>query len=173
MGDELGAMATIQEAMEALDDDEVKRVARWTADKFGGAGPSPAGPGPRSFARSQADGGAGSPTGSDSQAFERLVDLVDAAKPSDVPQYVLVVSYWFQCVLSQESFSGQQVNAALKDLGHPAKKITDAYRSLMRASPPLVRQVRKSGTTRQARKLYRLTVEGTRTVEQMLAEQTG
>ena len=35
--------------------------------------------------------------------------------------------------------------------------ITDSYNSLIKRRPPAVRQVQKSGTTKQARKRYRLT----------------
>ena len=44
---------------------------------------------------------------------------------------------------------------------------------LMKARPQLVIQLKKTGTSRQARKTYRLTTEGTRRVEAMVSGEAG
>jgi hypothetical protein len=106
---------------------------------------------------------------STARTFERISDLVDAANPSSGLDYVLLGSYWFQEVQGGESFTGQQVNSALKDLGHGSANITTSYNSLKSRKPPLARQIQKSGTSKQARKQYRLTTEGIRAVERMLS----
>ena len=79
-----------------------------------------------------------------------------------------MASYWFQVIKGQENFTSQEVNSELKDLGHGSKNITDSYTSLMDRKPPAVRQVQKAGSTRQARKRYRLTEVGIRSAERML-----
>lgn len=161
MAGEIEAMAAIDQALKELDEEERHRVLRWALDKFGGGqiGSDTSGKEDR---RASDDHGARVST------FERIVDLVDAASPATTVDHVLVASYWFQIIRGQESFGSQEVNSALKDLGHGAKNITDAYDSLMTRKPPAVRQMQKSGSSKQARKRYRLTEAGIRTVERML-----
>jgi hypothetical protein len=168
MGDEIKAMGAINAAMEDLEPEETKRVLRWAADKYGG-GEVGIQPGTGGEGRAEADSRERERGGA---AYERISDLMDAASPISIVDHVLVGSYWFQVVNGQDGFTGQEVNAELKDLGHGSKNITDAYTSLMGRKPPAARQVQKSGTTRQARKKYRLTEVGVRAVERMLRGET-
>lgn len=167
---EIEAMSAIDKAVGALEPDEQKRVLRWAIDKFGdgevAVGGGKLGGGGASFVGD----GAGSveANGGLNRSYGRIADLMDAANPTTIVQYVLVASYWFQVVMGQESFTGQAVNGELKDLGHPASNITDSFNSLIKRKPPAVRQVQKSGNTKQARKLYRLTEVGIRAVESMI-----
>ena len=163
MGDEIGAMGKINDAMTELEQDEVKRVLRWAVDKFG-----PGEVGLDGAHRSGQVSHAGSETGQ----FERISDLMDAAQPRAVVEWVLVASYWFQVVQGQENFGAQEVNSQLKDLGHQSKNITDSFDSLIGRRPPAIRQVQKTGSSKQARKRYRLTNEGIRTVERMIRGET-
>jgi hypothetical protein len=165
---EIEAMSGIDQALGALEPDEQKRVLRWAIDKFGGGevklGMTAAG---RSSIGTV--DGSGTGTGNGSGEYARIADLMDAASPATVVDHVLVASYWFQVVKGQENFTGQEVNSELKDLGHGASNITDSYNSLIKRRPPAVRQVQKSGTTKQARKRYRLTEVGVRTVDRMIS----
>src|SRR5581483_2897913 len=104
----------------------------------------------------------------DSSEYGRISDLMDAATPQTTADHVLVASYWFQVIQGKEDFTSQEVNAELKDLGQASKNITDSFSTLMKRKPPAVRQVQKTGSTRQARKKYRLTEPGIRTVQRML-----
>lgn len=158
MAGEIDAMKVIDSAMGSLDPEESKRVLRWAVDKFG-----------QSAVTLEPERSA--QRGADPVAFERISDLMDAALPRSIVDHVLVASYWFQVVQGRENFTGQEVNAALKDLGHPSANITDSYNSLIKRKPPAVRQVQKSGSSKQARKLYRLTNEGVREVARMLRDQ--
>lgn len=169
MGNEIAAMTAINEAMTELDEDEARRVLTWAVDKFAPDGrllnsPRPAGRG-EPDADDSPDVQDGTP---DARSYERISDLMDAASPSTTVEWVLVASYWYQVIQGHENFTGQVVNSDLKDLGHGSKNITDSYNSLMQRRPPLVRQVEKSGRSKQARKKYRLTNEGVRTVERMI-----
>lgn len=56
-----------------------------------------------------------------------------------------------------------------KHLGHGEQNITDALNKLMQKQPALIRQVRKDGKTKQARKRYALTDPGRRVVMDLLA----
>jgi len=59
-------------------------------------------------------------------------------------------------------------NASLKDLGHGLSNVTVALDGLKDEKPALILQLKKSGTSKQARKTYKLTVEGAKRVRQML-----
>ena len=92
--------------------------------------------------------------------YGAFVDLFDAATPKTDPERALIGAYWFQVVGGASDFQSQQVNEALKDVGHGVGNITDALSKLQRRKPALVRQVAKSGRTRQARKRYKITSAG-------------
>jgi len=168
MGDEIKAMGAIQSAMEDLEPDEAKRVLVWAVDKYSSGEVSVGAPD-----QGQNAGNNGAGTGTGTQRFERIADLMDATSPSSIVDYVLVASYWFQVIRDNEDFTSQEVNSELKDLGHPSSNITDSYTTLMQRKPPAVRQVGKGGTTKQARKRYRLTAEGIKAVERMLRSENG
>jgi hypothetical protein len=164
---EIEAMGAIDKAVGELEPEEQKRVIRWAVDKFGGGEVAPTNLGVGSRGAGTGDGTVGA-AANGTNGYERIVDLMDAASPRSIVEHVLVASYWFQAVKGQESFTGNEVNSELKDLGHPSSNITDSFNSLMQRRPPAVRQVQKSGTTRQARKRYRLTEVGIRAVESMI-----
>jgi hypothetical protein len=168
---EIEAMGAIDKAMGGLQADEQKRVLRWAIDKFSGGEVTLPRTGSSGLGNSAS--GTGSEEGRGLAAYERISDLMDEAHPTTTVDHVLVASYWFQVVRGQENFTGQEVNSELKDLGQGSKNITDAYTSLMTRKPPAVRQVQKSGSTRQARKRYRLTEVGIRSVERMIRGEDG
>lgn len=105
----------------------------------------------------------------ESAQYQDFVDLFDASNAKTEPDRALVGGYWFQVIGGAQSFKGREVNDALKDVGHGASNITDALTTLQKRKPALVRQVAKSGRTRQAQKTYKLTQAGIRVVEQMIS----
>jgi hypothetical protein len=159
---EITAMGTIDKALGGLDTDAQKRVLRWAIDKFG-SGEVKLGGG-RTAARTSN----GSEDDAEPTEYARISDLMDAATPTTTADHVLVASYWFQVLQGKDDFTSQEVNAELKDLGQASKNITDSFGTLMKRKPPAVRQVQKTGSTRQARKKYRLTEPGIRSVQKML-----
>ena len=80
----------------------------------------------------------------------------------------LVTAYWFQCREGQEDIDAQKINSELKHLGYGVVNITRAFNTLKDQKPSLVMQTRKAGTTKQARKKYKVTAEGKKSVERML-----
>jgi hypothetical protein len=164
--EEVAAMGTIAKLLGELDDEEAKRVLRWANDRFG------------LKTQPRADHGQdgreeGGDRGPGTAQFSRIADLMDAANPSNGTEHVLVGAFWFQVVQDMESVTGQQVNAELKDLGHPVSDITNTFGGLMKRKPSLARQVQKSGTSKQARKKYRLTDAGIRQVQRMIDDESG
>lgn len=100
--------------------------------------------------------------------FKDLPSLFDATSPSTASEKALVVSYWLQEIQGLENFDAQAVNSQLKHLGHRVHNITAAFNALKETTPALAHQIEKGGKTRQARKKYKITVEGTRKVQAMI-----
>lgn len=158
---EIAAMGKIAAALGALEPEAVRRVLKWAIERFqlrataeptGSSSGSPPAVSPSTQART----------------FLNLADLFDTAQSETGLDKVLVVAYWFQVVQGQDDWDSFAVNNELKHLGHPSTNITRDFDSLMNRSPRLVLQVRKDGTTRQARKRFKLTREGIRAVEKMM-----
>ena len=168
---EVKAMGNVAAALEGLDEDAIARVLRWAAQRFGGAkGEALVSATPGSGG--SGNGGSGASVIHEPPAFEDFVDLFDAATPKTEADRALVGGYWLQVVSGNADFQSQDVNTALKDLGHGVSNITAAFDSLQERKPALVRQVAKSGRTRQARKKYKLTQAGITAVGKMLSGET-
>jgi hypothetical protein len=103
-----------------------------------------------------------------SSEFATFADFCNAANPSNGVERVLVAGYWLQVLGQEEGFGSQDANRELKNLGHQSTNITRDLDHLQSGSPKLVIQVKKSGNTRQARKLYKLTHAGISRVKEML-----
>ena len=157
---ELSAMEAVADALNRLPSADAKhRVLQWAAGVFG------LGPGPRSISPPTAAAREGDVEG----AGATLSDLLDRADPSNRQERILTVAYWLQVEQGNAEWTSQSVNDQLKDLGEGVPNITDALATLVGRRPSLVRQVRKSGHTQQARKLYSLTEAGRRTVRDLIS----
>ena len=102
-----------------------------------------------------------------------LGDLFDAANPQMEADRVLTVIYWLQVVEGAADVEAFPVNKHLKNLGHPVSNITRAIESLIEQTPRLALQTSKSGSSKQARKKYKVTREGIKRVQSMLARNDG
>lgn len=100
-------------------------------------------------------------------------EFFDAADPQTEAERVLVGAYWVQVVEGAEDFESMQVTKHLKNLGHPVSNITRAIDSMMSQNPRMVIQTQKSGSSKQARKRYKVTREGTKRVRAMLSGPIG
>jgi len=156
---EIKAMSEVAAALAPLEQDAVRRVLRWAIERYQ---TRPGSPAPED---SEAPGATAAP-----RTFLSFPDLFDAANPASGLDKVLVVAYWFQVVQGQEDLDAFLLHKELRQLGHPSTNITRDLDSLTNRTPRYVMQVRKAGSTKQARKRYRLTREGIRAVEQMLKE---
>jgi hypothetical protein len=161
MDTEIKAMQTISTALQELEPDAVRRVLKWANERFLVRAASP-----------PLEIGAVS-SGIPPAMYNEFSDLFDAANPTTDVDKALVAGYWFQVHQKHEELDSHQMNNELKHLGHPSGNITRALDNLMSRSPRLVMQTRKDGATKQARKRYKLTREGIRAVEKMLADPAG
>ena len=102
------------------------------------------------------------------QSFDSLAELHDAAQPKTNAHKALVAGYWLQVCQENDTFDSQSANTALKHLGDGLANITAAIDSLKNQKPALALQLRKSGKTQQARKVYKITTAGIKEVENMI-----
>jgi hypothetical protein len=166
---EITAMRTVADALADLDQAARERVLKWAAARYevkiNLAEPT---------ARTEdADGGAGgaddgSADGSDAE-FEHFAELFDAAAPTTNEDKALVAGYWIQVLEGNDQWSASTLNTQLKNLGHAIPNITTALSGSMKKQPKRVIQLKKSGSSRQARKTYKLTTEGIKVVKRMLS----
>jgi len=105
--------------------------------------------------------------------FEDFASLVDACNPGTDSLRALAAGYWLQACQGAQNFDAQSANNELKNLGHPSANITMALGALIKQKPSLVLQLRKSGNTKQARKLYKVTEAGIRAVKTMISGSGG
>jgi hypothetical protein len=165
---ELKAMQELAAAMKYLDgapDEQTNRVVRWFVDRYA---PSTATLKPAMSPIGVGDAGS---VGAEVPRFESLGDLFAAADPQTEPDRALVAGYWYQFVEAQPDFGGFTLNKALRDLGYPVGNITNALSALGNRSPKLAIQLKKAGTSKQARKTYKLTAAGKIAVEGMIRHQ--
>ena len=158
---ELKAMNDLATIFATLEEDEVQRVLRWANEKYRSKGGGRVAPLIEATAT----------TGGDvAKTFGDLPALFDAAKPTNGLERLLVAAYYYQIVRGEADFDSQSLNTQLKHLGYPSANVTRDMGSLVDRSPKYLIQIRKEGTTKQARKKFRLTAEGSKIVESMLAK---
>ncbi|MEP7310165.1 MAG: hypothetical protein ABJA98_32060 [Acidobacteriota bacterium] len=166
---EVKAMGRLTEALDGLAPDAIARVLRWAAEAYNVTVSGSRNKGRNdSSGASEAGDGNGSPNGE--QRFASLADLYAVALPESEADKTLVAGYWFQFGDGQEDFGAQEINSALKNLGHPIKNITTAFNALKARKPAPVMQLKKSGTSKQARKTFKLTLAGKSAVEAMIRQ---
>jgi hypothetical protein len=157
--DELEAMKAVADVLEPLDPPARNRVLHWANAKY--AVPS-----------ELRQGGASAPAdvpAVPAAEFSEFADLFYAVEPQSIAERALVAAYWLAGPAG-EPFQSQALNGLLKDLGYQAANITDALSQNMRERPALIVQIKKSGSTRQARKSYKITDAGMRKVRSMIQD---
>jgi hypothetical protein len=100
--------------------------------------------------------------------FSTFAELHAAANPTTNGDRALVAGYWLQVCQGSDNFTGQAANKELTHLGHKLSNVTVAINGLRKVKPQLILQIKKSGSSRQARKTYKVSHEGIRRVEEMI-----
>ena len=160
---ELDAMKAIADALSKLDESGIRRVLHWANDAFRSkAGTLLVHP------ERDAENVVPAVVSDLKSMYPTLADFFTAVSPTQEADKALVVGYWFQVIEGVPDLAGLTLNKELKHLGHGISNITSALDTLMSRKPALVMQTKKSGTSKQARKKYRLTLEGQRSVERMV-----
>jgi hypothetical protein len=155
------AMLEISSILLALpDDDARRRVLSWAADRFA------------VHLNTRSRPTLGPELGSVAEPpKETFADLFDAVRPTTEKEKALVAAYWKAKMEATPQFGSQELNKLLTDLGHRVLNITDALSASIQEKPALILQVRKSGTSRQARKTYKVSDAGFRWVESRLSNE--
>ncbi len=159
---EINAMGTIAGIVEGLEEEQRGRVIRYITERFNIAGAS-------NSTKTASVRTHDEPTSDTPPDFEDFASLVDASHPETDPMRALVAGYWLQVVKGGQSFDAQSANTELKHLGHPSSNITSSLGALISQKPALVLQLRKSGSSKQARKSYKVTESGIRKVREMMS----
>ena len=184
---EVDAMSGVADAMSGIDDDARSRVLRWAAEKYGVAVPhsmrndAAAHQARASRAGTEADDGedevsGGSPTPSangtapSTSEFSHFAELFDAVGPKSDLEKAMTAAYWEQVICGKNDWQSSTLNRELKNLGHQVTVINRALTSGIRKKPALVLQLKKSGTTQQGRKTYKLSTEGLKFVQARIAQ---
>ncbi len=94
------------------------------------------------------------------ESYSHVAELLAATHARTDVQRALAVATYLQFHDGLEQLNGRQINAALKDLGHQCSNITDTITALKKKKPALMVQLSKSGSTKQAHKLYKVTHAG-------------
>lgn len=169
---ELEAMKKVAEALGELDDEAVRRVLGWAGDRFSVQLQSQA---VAPVLPAVAESLPGSPDRMpepakdvQAEAFDDVAEMYAVAQPNSDAEKALVVSYWLQYEEGLPSIDTQKANTMLKHMGHGIGNITRAFDSLTKTKPQLIVQLRKSGSSKQARKTFKVTYEGKKMVENML-----
>lgn len=161
--DELSALKTVIDTLEGLEDEAAReRILDYAFKKLGKAMTGKIAPPltPKAEAIIEAV------HQRQPELFEVFADLYDGARPKTDADKALVAGYWVQVCGGAADFGSQTLNSELKQLGYPVGNITRALDAL---KPSLVQQMRKDGNSKQARKTFRLTSEGKKRVESMVA----
>ena len=165
---EFAAIQTVYTALAPLDEPAQGRVLSYISSRLGlSVKMAVVGGGAGEGEEEAEDASSEAQTKVGGQQHSAFAELYDAAQPKTDSEKALVAGYWLQVCQGAESFVGLSANKELKHLGHSVGNITVAVDGLKNQKPALVIQLRKSGKTRQARKTYKITAAGIKSVELM------
>ena len=155
---EVRAMATVADALADLPAEAAIRVLEWALKAIRGQ--------VETASSNEWHALEGAIAEAEPQDFPELFNM---ARPSSEKEKALLAAYWLSKDGDQD-FTALQANRLLRNLGHAIGNITREFDRLMAEKPQLVIQTRKSGSAKQARKMYRITTAGRKRVQEMLEE---
>lgn len=170
---EIQAIGIILNALKPLEQESAQRAMKYVCDRLGivvatgqNAKAIPVGaPDGSSMADSTfpAKGNSGP-----FDQFETLADAFSAAgPPKSGADKALLVAAFVQTKSSPNGFVTRQISDELKHLGHPLSNIADTLTKILEKRPQPMTQIRKSGSSKQAQKTFKVTTEGMKTVAEM------
>lgn len=170
---EIDAMSAVATALAELEEDAQGRVLRWAAERYGVSVNLPtdgrrAGGATGEYDGREDEGVTEREIAEEALAYEHFAELFAKAQPKTEPDRALVAAYWLQVIQGESTWQSAALQIELKNLGHAIGNITDALGSNMRKKPQRIIQLHKAGSTKQARKTYKVTHEGLVYVQGML-----
>ncbi len=127
------------------------------------AAPSAGSSAPRTRGRPRADASSGG-----REDAGDLASLLTRWSPTTMSDKALLGAYYLTRARGEDTVTSQAINTELKRNGLAISNITRAIEANMRPDRPLMVQEKKMGSTKQARKQYRITPAGVETVERKL-----
>ncbi|HEX2092028.1 MAG TPA: hypothetical protein VHG28_06480 [Longimicrobiaceae bacterium] len=97
-----------------------------------------------------------------------LASLLERWSPTTMSDKALLGAYYLARIRGDDTVTSQAINSELKRNGLAISNITRAIEANMRPDRPLMTQEKKMGSTKQARKQYRITQAGIDAVERKL-----
>ena len=173
---EIIALNTAYTALKELDAEAMARNLNWLATKLGiSLSTKPTSiahlplPTSASPAKNLLDAPDKPTEPSDFGSFATSAEFLSKIHELSAEERVLAVAAYLQNKDPENELTGFSINKELKHIGHGVKNITRPVESLVKSTPQLMIQLRKSGKTRQAKKTYRVTEEGVKAVKLRLA----
>ena len=172
---ELLAMQSLVKALQPLDEQARRRVFVWTRDKFGFG---PGGSTPVLIQKKSTDTEsssvpeAGTSPAASARKYNRypsFAEFYHALSPKTDGERALTAAAWMQDTSYPEGFDSFSVNKLLKNLGYGVGNITRSFDALMDGQPAAIMQLRKAGTSQQARKSYKVTDAGFKRIQNILS----
>jgi hypothetical protein len=156
---DLKALEMVVTALGELKEEEQGRVLRWAAEKLGLTGTVA----PKKL------GGAASEVEDDGlSAFNSVADALGKTHLNTDSDRALVAAAFLSKRTGRAELTGLEINKHLKDAGHRIGNITQAINFLKKCKPQLMVQTKKDGTSKQARKNYKVTAAGFAAAEKLL-----
>lgn len=168
---EFGAIKTVHDALEPLEPESRERVLGYIASLLG-IETKIAKPGAKKGEEDEAseeEEAAADAAAKGAKTYESFAELYAAATPGSNGEKALVAGYWLQVCQGAENFTAAAAQKELTNLGHAVANITDAIDTVKGQKPSLILQLKKSGASRQARKLYKVSHEGVKKVEALIS----
>jgi hypothetical protein len=153
---EITAMGEISRALDQVPQEARSRVLNWIMQKYGSR-------------QDVSQNTVAQQTDMSPSVFLDFASIFNAANPNGQTEAALIAGYWLQVCNNQNEWDSLSANSELKNLGQPMANITETLGRLMKSNPRLIMQTAKTGTSKQARKKYKLTIQGIKKVQAMLA----
>lgn len=171
---EIQAIASVNDALKDLAEDERYRVIQWLANKYVQNMPPLKVATPTAATSQQELIGTGENTDEavvEDTAYETFAELLDASGAEKEAEMFLVAAYWLQVISGADKWKSFEVNKLLKDTGNQIDTISNSIRTLEARKPkPIIQLKQTSGPKRAGSKEFKLTSEGIKAVEKMLKD---
>jgi hypothetical protein len=170
---EIVALNTAYTALKDLAPDAIQRNINWLATRLGVSAIAKAPTGGRSptptetVATNNPDGQTAS---GEFEKFATSADFLSQINEPTDKERVLAIAAYIQKKEPDKELTGFSINKELKHIGHGVANITSAIQTWVDQRPQLMIQIRKTGTTKQAKKVYKVTEEGMKSVRKRLSQ---
>lgn len=169
---ELHAMSLVFDALKELDNGQRRRIIQWVKDRLQTnleeiPAPAPV-PAPQTVVAPAAPAPAPAPVAEaprvpakkDLAHFETAMDLFAESSAKKSTSKVLLMAAYLQERHNYKEISSYDINFRLKRIGHGVTNISSLINGILKRVPHLLVQVDAENLPKQARRKFRVTVEG-------------